>query len=194
MFYLSKRAMFQAPPEMVKRIWEWALPRYAAMVYQTTKDIKIKEVAGQDCDFNPEQYQDFETTIPLSLKGWKYEEFQNALEDWKDMWSDIKVFMYASPEPEYVGQYTDTNTIDIVLDIQWLNPNLIKQSIYRNIEHEVIHLGQYIFKHFKNIEFGGMPSKQISEYTPEDNKHKPMKKKNTLLEILSSMLSLMTLR
>lgn len=49
------------------------------------------------------------------------------------------------------------------------NYNLIKQSIYRNIEHEVIHLGQYIFKHFKNIEFGGMPSKQISnpEYTPE---------------------------
>lgn len=39
------------------------------------------------------------------------------------MWSDIKVFMYASPEPEYVGQYTDANnTIDIVLDIQWLNP------------------------------------------------------------------------
>lgn len=178
MFYLSKRAgLFEAPPEMVKQVWEWVLPRYAALVYQTTKDIKLKEAAGQDCNFNPEEYKDFETSIPLSLEGWKYddEEFQQALEDWKDMWSDVKVFIYAQPEPEFVGQYTDANnTIDIVLDTQWLDPSpqhyeRLKASIFRNIQHEVIHLGQYIFKHFKNVGFGGMPSGRISdpEYTQE---------------------------
>jgi len=177
MFYLSKRAgLFEAPPEMVKKVWEWVLPRYAALVYKTTKDIKLKEAAGKDCNFNPEQYNDFETTIPLSLDGWKYddEEFQTALQDWKNIWSDIKVFMFATPKPEYVGQYTDANNaVDVVLDTQWLNPSpqqyeTLKASIYRNIEHEIIHLGQYIFKHFKNIDHAGMPSKSISDYTTED--------------------------
>lgn len=171
--FLSKRAgLFQAPPEMVKRIWEWVLPRYAALVYQNTNDINLKEAAGRDCDFQPEKYQDFETSIPISLEGWKYydEKFKAAEE-----WNDIKVIIFSKYEPEYVGKYTDTNnTIDIVLDTQWFNPSfknyeMLKKSIHRNIEHEVIHLGQYIFKHFKNLELGGIPSKYISdtEYTPE---------------------------
>ena len=175
----SKQAgLFQPPPMMVDKIWEWVLPRYASIVYQTTKDIKLKEEAGKDCDFQPLEYQDIETTVPLSLEGWKYydEDFQTALEEWKEMWSDIKVKISSTYEPEFVGRYNDTdNVIDIVFDRQWFNPSynnyeMLKKSIHRNIEHEVIHLGQYIFKHFKNLQnIGGLPSKRIrdTEYTPE---------------------------
>jgi hypothetical protein len=173
---------------MVEEIWKWAMPRYAALVYQNTKDIRIKEAAGRDCDFNAEQYEnDYETEIPLSLEGWKYddEEFQTALEDWKEMWSHVKVFMFSTDDPEYVGQYTDkNNTIDVVIDTKWLDPSpeeykTFKESIHRTIEHECIHLGQYIFKHFKGIEFGGMPSKHISdtEYTPEGQHEKTWEEK-----------------
>jgi hypothetical protein len=177
---LSKQAgLFQPPPEMVKLIWEWVLPRYASLVFRKTKDISLKEKAGKDCDFNFFDYQDYKTTIPISLEGWKYEGLQT--EEWKGIWDDVKVEMFKTPEPEYVGQYDDKdNTIRIVLDEQWLNPSpnnyeMLKNTILRNIEHEVIHLGQYIFKHFKNLEFGGMPSKSISDpaYDPEGFSNMP---------------------
>ena len=172
MFYLSKRA-FQAPEHMVDLIWNWVLSRYASVVYQNTQDPELKRKSGNDCGFNT--FSDFTTTIPLSLNGWKYnsKEFQDALKFWD---TKVKVSLFVSDAPEYYGLYNDyNNSIDIVLYSSWLNPTINeyeknKLSIHKTIIHELQHLGQYIFKHFKSLkDIGGIPSRSISNknYSPE---------------------------
>lgn len=179
--FIKEGGMFEPPPKMVEAIWKWALPRYAAIVYENSKDIRLKEVAGQDCNFKPEQYYDFSTNIPIQIEGWKYEdeEFTEALEQWKGMFDEIKVNIYSMHEEDsdYIAQYTDNNNqVDIIFYIEWLTPRTlreydnIKGSIYKTIEHELIHVGQYIFKHFKNLkDYGGLPSSSIrdSKYSSE---------------------------
>jgi hypothetical protein len=178
---IKEAGMFEPPPKMVEDVWNWVLPRYAAIVYENTKDIKLKEAAGKDCGFKTEPYQDFTATIPMDLSGWKYEdeEFKEALKQWKDMFDYVKVNIYSKHEEDidYVAMYLDKNNqIDIIIYIEWLTPrtvneyNNIKKSLHRNVEHELIHTGQYIFKHFKNLkEIGGTPSPTMMDetYSPE---------------------------
>lgn len=155
----SKRAGISVPPPMmVKQIWEWVLPRYASLVYNTTKDIKLKETAGNDCNFTI--YDDYTTTIPISLKGWEYEDQFNVS-------GELKISIYVSDSPPY-GEYYD-NSIDIIFDKKWFNPqynqyNNIKRTIYGVIEHELIHFGQDLFGSFNLKEMGKEHSLQDIEF------------------------------
>jgi len=160
---------FKPPPEMVKKIWDWVLTRYASQVYLNTNNPEIKELSKKD--FVSPKY-DFITTIPLDLENWYVKEWD---------YLNVNVLIFAEQDPEYFGLYNyKTNTIEIIFDNNWLDPSTIHQyerikaSIHRNIEHEVAHLGQFLFKNF------GLPSKNISntDYSPEGQHKKTFEEKN----------------
>lgn len=178
MIYLSKRAgLFQPPPKMFETIWAWIKPRYAAFVFIKTKDIRIKEAAGQDCNFQPDNYSDLEAEFPLELEGWKYYDdlLEQGQEEWENIWDSIKIRIRFSNE-DHAGQYvSELNEIEIIIKPEYINPPNVKiyqkfqETIYRNLEHELIHLGQELLKQFKKLPDAGLPSKNIQTPVPGEN-------------------------